>query len=218
MTMHYQPGFSAHRSAHPRRDSVVRDMVRLYRKARGESVTVRDAAEIFAEHSAPLLLVFLGLLGVIPALPLGVVVGLLVICVSLSMLLPGSSGPFIPQVLGRRHLPPKILQRLMRIGVPLVRRLERYCRPRLFWLTSGPGLGIAAITIALQGIGFALPLPFGNTPFAFGIVLTAFGLLTRDGLLTLAGHIVGLVSAGFFTMLGIGAAQGGAVLGSMLPW
>lgn len=203
---------------HPRHDSVARDMVRLYHKARGETVTVRDAADIFAEHSAPLLLVFLGLLGVIPALPLGVVVGLLVICVSLSMLLPSKDGPFIPAFLGRRRLPPRVLRRLMRVGVPLVRRLERYCRPRFPWLTSGLGLGVAAVAMAVQGIGFAMPLPFGNTPFAFGIVLTAFGLLTRDGLFTLAGHLVGFVTASFFILLGIGAVQGGAALGELLPW
>lgn len=201
----------------PRHDSVARDMVRLYQKARGTSVTVQDAAEIFAQHSAPLLLLFLGLLGVIPALPLGVVVGLLVICVSLSMLLPGK-GPLIPSMLGRRHLSPRLLRRLMRVGVPLVRRLERYCRPRLTSLTSGLGLGIAAVIMALQGVGFAMPLPFGNTPFAFGIVLTAFGLLTRDGLFTLAGHVVGFLSAGFFIALGVGAVQGGAALNEALPW
>lgn len=201
----------------PRRDTIARRMILLYRKAQGRAVTLQDAADIFAEQSAPLLLLFLGLLGVIPALPVGAVVGLLVVCVSLSMLLP-VRGLLIPGFLGRRQLSPRLLRRLMRGGMPLVRRLERYLHPRMSWLTTGPGLAVAAILIALQGVGLAIPLPFGNTPFAFGIVLTALGLLTRDGLGTLAGHTVGVVSATFFIALGLGLVQGGAALADLLPW
>src|SRR3546814_12186355 len=80
--------------------------------------------------------------------------------------------PLIPDFLGRRKLPPKLLRRLMRYAVPLVRKLERWFRPRFTWAVTGLGMVLAVIAIAIQAIGLALPLPFGNMPFALGIVLT----------------------------------------------
>src|SRR5690606_34707611 len=119
---------------------------------------------------------------------------------------------------GRRKLPPKLLRRIMRYAVPFVRRLERWFRPRLTWAVTGLGMVLAVIAIAIQAVGLALPLPFGNMPFALGIVLTSLGLLTRDGLGALAGHAVGTVSAGGFVWLGIGAVQAGNALTDFLPW
>src|SRR3546814_14055533 len=100
--------------------------------------SVHDAVGLFADRSAPLLLLFLGLLGFIPSpgLPLGAVTGAVVICVALSMLL-RPDRPLIPDFLGRRKLPPKLLRRLMRYAVPLVRKLERWFRPRFTWAVTG---------------------------------------------------------------------------------
>lgn len=200
-------------------NSIARDLCRLSSKGRHEAISVHDAVQLFADRSAPLLLLFLGLLGFIPSpgLPLGAVTGAVVICVALSMLV-RPDRPLIPSFLGRRKLPPKLLRRIMRYAVPFVRRLERWFRPRLTWAVTGLGMVLAVIAIAIQAVGLALPLPFGNMPFALGIVLTSLGLLTRDGLGALAGHAVGTVSAGGFIWLGIGAVQAGGALTDFLPW
>ena len=199
--------------------SIARDLSRLRRHGRADGLTLDQATQMLAGRSTPLLLLFLGLLGLVPSpgIPLGTVTGSLVICVALGMLL-RPERPMIPGALGRRRLPPGLLHKLMAFAIPFVRRLERYFRPRLSWLVSGFGLALAALGIVIQGIGLALPLPFGNFPFALGIVLTALGLLTGDGLGTLLGHAVGLASAAGFVILGIGAVQAGTSLTSLLPW
>ncbi|HEX6956968.1 MAG TPA: exopolysaccharide biosynthesis protein [Ferrovibrio sp.] len=201
-----------------RHASIARDLLRLRRHARA-GATVQEAAHSFAERSALLLLLFLGLLGFVPSpgLPLGAIAGLLVVSVCLGMLIQPRR-LLLPRFLGRRKLPPHLLRRLLRFAVPFMRRLERRFRPRASWMTNGPGKAFAILAIALQGIGLMLPLPFGNLPFAFGIVLTALGLLTRDGLGTLAGHAVGLVSAVLFLGIGFGAVQAGTAFGQWLPW
>lgn len=199
--------------------SIARDLSRLRRHGRTEGLTLQQATHILAHRSTPLLLLFLGLLGLLPSpgLPLGTVTGSLVICVALGMLLrPGR--PLIPGTLGRRRLPPGLLHKLMTFAIPFVRRLERYFRPRLTWLVSGFGLVLAALGIVLQGLWLAMPLPFGNLPFALGIVLISLGLLTGDGLGALVGHAVGLAGAAGFVVLGIGAVNAGASLTSLLPW
>lgn len=199
--------------------SIARDLARLSRKGRSEAISVHDAVALFADRSAPLLLLFLGLIGFIPSpgLPIGAVIGAVVICVAFSMLVRPHK-PLIPGFLGRRRLSPKLLRGVMRYAVPFVRRLERWFRPRLTWAISGLGLVLAVLGIAVQAIGLALPLPFGNTPFAFGIVLISLGLLTRDGLGALAGHAVGGLAAAIFIWLGFGAVKAGAALGDLLPW
>lgn len=202
---------SAIPSPSSRRRSVAGDLSRLRRHGRLRGMTLAEASGIVAQRSTPLLLLFLGLLGFIPSpgLPLGFIVGSLVICVAVGLLVqPGV--PSIPGVLGRQRLSAGLLRRFMAFAIPFVRRLERRFRPRLTWVVSGMGVAVAAIGIVIQGIGLALPLPFGNAPFALGIVLIALGLLTRDGLGALAGHLVGIVSMALFVMLGAGLIRAGA--------
>ncbi len=200
-------------------NSIARDLCRLSSKGRREPISVQEAVGLFADRSAPLLLLFLGLIGFIPSpgLPLGAVTGLVVICVAVSMLV-RPQRPLIPGFLGRRKLSPRLMRRIMRYAVPVVRRLERFFRPRLTWAVTGAGMVLAIIGIAIQAVGLALPLPFGNTPFALGIILISLGLLTRDGLGALAGHAIGIAAAAVFIWLGIGAARAGAALTDFLPW
>lgn len=199
--------------------SIARDLARLSAKGRSEAVSVQEAVQIFADRSAPLLLLFLGLIGFVPSpgLPIGAVTGLIVICVAFSMLV-RPHRPLVPGFIGRRKLSPRMLRRVMRYAIPFVRKLERYFRPRFTWAVSGLGMVLAVIGIAVQAIGLALPLPFGNTPFALGIVLISLGLLTRDGLGALAGHLVGGAAAAAFISLGFGAVKAGAALTDIWPW
>lgn len=199
--------------------SIARDLSRLRRLGRADGLTLHQVVQSLADRSTPLLLLFLGLLGLVPSpgLPLGMITGTLVISVAIGMLLRPRQ-PMIPRSLGRRRLPPDQLNRFMAFAIPFVRRLERKFRPRLSWLVSGVGLVAAAAVIIVQGIGLALPLPFGNLPFAFGIVLIALGLLTGDGLGALAGHVIGLASTAGFVLLGVGAVNAGGSLAAILPW
>jgi hypothetical protein len=198
---------------------VAGDLARLRRHGRVGGMTLAEASGIVAQRSTPLLLLFLGLLGFVPSpgLPLGMIVGSLVVCVAIGLLVRPDRPP-IPGLLGRQRLSAGLLRRFMAFAIPFIRRLERRCRPRLTWAVSGAGVAVAAIGIALQGVGLALPLPFGNLPFALGIVLIALGLLTRDGLGALAGHFVGIASMGLFVMLGVGVFRAGTDLSILFPW
>ncbi|MBP7063530.1 MAG: exopolysaccharide biosynthesis protein [Ferrovibrio sp.] len=205
--------------------SVARDLSRLRRIGRDRPVTLQEASHIFADRSAPLLLLFLGLLGLMPSpgLPIGFIAGLLIITVAFGMLvrplLPaGPARLRLPGILGRQSLPSPLLRRFMSHAIPGIRKLERHFRPRLTWLVGGFGLVLAMLGIILQAIGLALPIPFANAPFAIGIILIALGLLTRDGLGVLAGQALGLIAAGFFLTMGIAAVRAGTSLADLLPW
>lgn len=203
----------------PARYSIARDLARLRRHGRTRAMTLREATQVFAERSTPLLLLFLGLLGFVPSpgLPLGFITGILVICAAFGLVLRPQHPP-IPGLLARRELPASLLRRFMLFAIPFVRKLERHFRPRMTWLVSGFGIGLSAFGLVVQGVGLALPIPFGNAPFALGIVLIALGLLTRDGLGALAGHLVGIVSTGVVVIVGVGLIRAGTDLTSLLPW
>lgn len=210
---------NSHGHSGERRRSVAGDLARLRRHGRAEGMTVAEASQVVAQRSTPLLLLFLGLLGFIPSpgLPLGLIVGSLVVCVAIGLLFRPDNPP-MPGLLGRRRLSAGLLRRFMAFAIPFVRRLERRCRPRMTWMVSGLGAVVAALAIVVQGIGLALPLPFGNVPFALGIVLTALGLLTRDGLGALAGHVVGIASTALFVTLGVGLVRAGTGFPDWLIW
>ncbi|QDO98167.1 exopolysaccharide biosynthesis protein [Ferrovibrio terrae] len=210
---------SAIPSGRPRRRSVAGDLSRLRRHGRSRGMTLAEAGGIVAQRSTPLLLLFLGLLGFIPSpgLPLGFIVGSLVVCVAVGLLLSPDNPP-MPALLGRQRLSAGLLRRFMAFAIPFIRRLERHCRPRMTWMVSGLGAVVAALGIVIQGVGLALPLPFGNVPFALGIVLIALGLLTRDGLGALAGHFVGIASMALFVTLGIGLIRAGTDFTDWLFW
>lgn len=74
-------------------------------------------------------------------------------------------------------------------------RIGKLVRPRLTFLVSGPFRWLAGFSLLLAIAAFALPIPipFNNSPPAFCILLLSLGLLGRDGLLTLLGHLATLV-------------------------
>lgn len=205
--------------------SIAHDLAKLRRLGRDRPVTLAEAAELFAERSALLLLLFLGLLGLMPSpgLPLGFLTGSLIVTVAggmlLALLLRRDHGQApLPAVLARRELSSSFLDRFLRYTIPGLRRLERHFRPRLTWMLGGLGLALALLGIMVQAIGLALPIPFANAPFAVGIILIALGLLTRDGLGVLAGQALGVISTGVCVGLGLAAWRAGSGIADLLPW
>ncbi|HUG13334.1 MAG TPA: exopolysaccharide biosynthesis protein [Opitutaceae bacterium] len=74
-------------------------------------------------------------------------------------------------------------------------RIARLVRPRMTFLVSGPFRWLAGFSLLLAIFAFALPIPipFNNSPPAFCILLLSIGLLGRDGLLTLFGHLATII-------------------------
>ncbi|NII11538.1 exopolysaccharide biosynthesis protein [Oleiagrimonas sp. C23AA] len=114
--------------------------------------------------------------------PLGVggVMGVLTMLLGVQMAA-GMRQPWIPGWLRRRQLKREAVARFLARSAPIMRRLERLCRPRLEALTGRGASVFTGVLLFLIGILLALPIPFTNYLFGGMLLAYALALIERDG-------------------------------------
>src|SRR6266478_5885144 len=114
--------------------------------------------------------------------------------------------PWLPPFIMRLHLSTTRLAQLLTGAIKVARQLERFVRPRLAFLHAGPGMlrliGLG-IVIASLGLMLPLPIPFSNSIPAWAVVLLAIGMMEKDGLCVLLGH---LTAMGTWVFIGLTSA------------
>ena len=169
-------------------------MVRL---ASGETVAVRILVDQLSGRGLALLAFFLVLpfLQPIPlpglSTPFGIAVALLGVAMALGRPL------WLPRRWLDHELHSALVIRLGGAGERLLRRVERFVKPRGRWFQRHRwARPIAGVVIAVSGAELALPLPilFTNTLPALTIAATAVGLLEEDAVLAVIGQVLFLVS------------------------
>ncbi len=127
--------------------------------------------------------------------------------------------PWIPDWVLRRSLPPRVLEKIVSVGIRLHERLERITRPRLIIFLSQTGRIFAGLAIALAGVFLSLPVPppfpLTNTIPGLAIILICLGLMERDGWFLVWGY--GLILIGTVYLAGIGFL-GGAGIAQVRAW
>lgn len=141
-----------------------------------------------------------GILMVIFILPLAIPVPfipgmttLLVIPVwifSVQMVL-GKDSPWLPQWLGNKSLKRSTLAAIVEKSTPILKKVERFLRPRLLWLSTPAGEKLIGFFAFLMCVSIAIPLPFTNLIPAWGILIMALGLLSKDGIMISLGVLTG---------------------------
>jgi hypothetical protein len=113
---------------------------------------------------------------------------------------------WLPQRIARRILPSDKLRAGLTKGSIWLHRLERISHPhRMRWLTADGAVNmlnnfalIAGAVLLMAPFGL---IPFSNTLPALALLFFAIGLLQRDGLCILLGHLSNLVTVVYFTIL-----------------
>jgi hypothetical protein len=161
-----------------------------------DRVSLGDALAVLGERGFGLLLLVLTLPNAVPVpAPPGVslVLAMPLILVAAQMVL-GLEQPRLPRRLQRLSIPRARLAALLQRALPHLGRIERHLRPRHPRLTDRRAerlLGVACLGLALV---LCLPIPMGNAPVAWALVVVALGLLERDGLFALIGLAAGVVA------------------------
>ncbi|MDQ7819022.1 MAG: exopolysaccharide biosynthesis protein [Armatimonadota bacterium] len=165
-------------------------------------LTVGELADRVAERGFGLIMVVLALPTLIPVLPPGsaATVGLLYIILAAQMLA-GLPRPWLPARVRRYRLSAAAVRALRERGLPLLRRVERYSRPRLAGLDQRVVMRVVALAVLLLGVILLSPLPFLNTLPALTVLVLGVGLLNRDAVvlgagLALTASVVAAAAAG----------------------
>jgi hypothetical protein len=127
-----------------------------------------------------------------PGIPTVCGIGLVIIALNLIAM---RQRLWIPAALARKTVARSDLDRMVVRATPLMRRLERYCRPRLTMVTESLGKVLIGAVILVLGLIMILPIPFvGNMPPAIAASVIALGITERDGLIVLIGLAVSVAA------------------------
>jgi hypothetical protein len=160
-------------------------------------VSLGELLDRTADRGFGLVLILLGLPMLIPFLPPGssTLVGPIYAMFAIQMIR-GGQQPWVPRRFRDWVLQERTARVLRERGLPLVRRAERFSRPRQLWLGENVTVRIVGVVVFLMGVILLSPLPFLNTLPALSVMLIGMGMLNRDFVFMAAGIIVGGISLG----------------------
>jgi len=181
-----------------------------------ENVTVAEIRDLVGPDGLLLLTVLLTLIFMVPvSIPgLSTVFGGAILLIGVSRLRNGTL--WMPKRIAQHALPSGKIRDGLEKGSKWLHRLERVCRPRrlsglasgrLATLLSDGGLVLGAVLLMAP---FGL-VPFSNTLPALALLFLALGMLQRDGLFILLGHVANLATMLYFGVLlffGLEAVRG----------
>jgi len=169
-------------------------------------ITLSELIQRVGNDGLLILVTLLTLVFLIPVSIPGVstVFGAAILLISVSRLF--GRALWIPSKLEHRVIGTRKLRPLLRKALGWLRKLERVSRPnRIQWLVADGAVGfINNAALILGAILLMMPfglIPFSNTFPAVAILFLAIGLLQRDGLCILLGHISNVVTIIYFSIL-----------------
>lgn len=175
-----------------------------------DGFTIADIHDRLGERSWLLILVLFSVPFVSPIPTLGLSVPFGIGAALIGAAIACGIQPRLPQRLLRWRCAPGLAARIVGAIVRTVGRLGRWVRPRWGWVVGRVGRRLAGVVVAISGALMALPLPipFSNALPAWAMVLTTMGLLQRDGLVALLGHLVFAATLAFFALIAWGVLVG----------
>jgi hypothetical protein len=182
----------------------------LHACVKGKSLTLDELKQLLNGRSSAMLLILLALPFCFFCYSRSVHTFGIAICMIGTCLVIGRE-PWLPRFIMRRRLSPARLAQLLNGAIKVARKLEKFVRPRLAFLHAGPGMlrliGLG-IVIASLGLMLPLPIPFSNNIPAWAVVLLAIGMMEKDGLLVLLGHLTAIASWIFIGLTSVFAVGG----------
>lgn len=153
-------------------------------------VTFAELMEALGERSQAVLVLLLGFPFLVPTPPgFSTPAGAAIAFLGVSILL--ARRPWLPGFVARRRLSLATLEKLVGVTLRLFARIEKLVKPRMGFMLA-PGLhwliGLSLVSAAFV-LALPIPIPWNNGPPAIVILLLGLGLLERDGLLVLLGHV-----------------------------
>ena len=100
----------------------------------------------------------------------------------------------LPGFITRHRVNRRGFQRVVLRLKPAIRWIEKIVRPRHVWLFRPKNERIIGLLLLAVSLALFLPIPLSGFIPAIALFITAFGLIERDGLVTLSGIALGVIS------------------------
>jgi len=162
-----------------------------------DRITLRDLMTMIGEQGLLLLCALLSLPFLFPVSIPGVstVFGAGIVLIAIAITI--NRLPWLPDFVANRELDTAKLVPVLNRGVTFLRKLDRFLKPRLSYLTAGTVANrLNGLTLTFAGALLMMPLsfiPFSNTLPGVAILLLSSGISQRDGLLVAGGYgLIGL--------------------------
>lgn len=136
-------------------------------------------------------------------LPQIVSVPMLVLAGQMAM---GRRAPWLPNTLRKRPVSIAAFRDVVDRSEKYVRFAERLAHPRLRPVTGHGAARIVGALLAIPALSIMVPFPGTNTVPGIGVAVTALGLVERDGVLVIAGLLIGVGWVALLLVLGLEAA------------
>jgi hypothetical protein len=187
-------------------EPISRKIRSLVRSLPRGGITLSELIHLVGNDGLLILTALLTLVFLIPVSIPGVstVFGAAILLIGLSRLF--GRELWIPAKIKHRIIGTRKLRPLLRKALPWLQKIERVSRPnRIQWLVADGSiqyLNNAALVLGavLLMMPFGL-IPFSNTFPAVALLFLAIGLLQRDGVCVLLGHISNILTMLYFTVL-----------------
>ncbi len=163
------------------------------------NLTVGELVDKAAEGGFGFLVAILTMIA-IPFFGLSTPFGLAIALVGGQMML-GRPQPWLPKRARKRVLKMEMLDRVTRILAKRTRWIARSTRRRYEWLIRPRLVGLGIFLLALA-LALPLPIPGSNLVFLVPLFIYSVGVLERDGLWIVAGHIALLIDAALIVVFG----------------
>jgi hypothetical protein len=160
-----------------------------------DRLTVGDILVVLRDRAFALLVVLLGLPNCLPMPPpIPLVSGLLLALVAVQIIA-GRPAPWLPRALLHRSIARADVERAVLRAAPIFRRLERFSRPRMTMLETAVSIRVIGVVLLILAVGiiFALPPIVGQIPLGVAVCLLGLGLVERDGVVVIAGLVIGSI-------------------------
>lgn len=182
---------------HPKRPRPARtsEVLRDLAYGEGERVSFRDILVGLRHRAFGFTMLIFALPCVLPMPPgIPTVCGIALVIIALN-LIAVRRRLWLPGAIANKSLARADLRRVVDRVLPMMQRLERFCRPRLPVLTEPLGKVFIGIVVLMLGFVMILPIPFlGNMPPGAAAAVIAIGVTERDGLVVLIGLVVSAVA------------------------
>lgn len=186
----------------------------------GQTISLRQLLELIGEEGMLVVSALLTLPFLIPVSIPGVstVFGLAIVLFAVGITI--NRVPWLPRRILDRQLAAPALRQAFERASGMVARIEGLVKPRLDFVAATPGVRVLhGCGLILGGVLLMTPfgfVPFSNTLPGIAILLLSLGLLERDGLLLIAGHLMNVATVVYFAALVAGAVAAGRGLAGVI--